>query len=265
MRVLFIHNRYKFAGGEDVAVEMESSILQSYGHAVETLIFDNTEISGFVSKIKTGISSIYNRESAARVKACIKVFNPDVIHVHNLFFLASPSVLYAAKKSGIPVVFTLHNYRLICANALLLRENKVCELCVNQTYPTAGIRYKCYRNSAPETALVTAVTSIHKFRNTWNEQVDKYIALTEFGRTRFENSSLKATKGKIQVKPNFIRDPGEGQHEREPFYLFVGRLSVEKGVEVMLNAFSGMPNREIRIVGEGPLEESLKHKFSQYS
>ena len=264
MKILFIHNRYKQFGGEDVVVEQEASLLADKGHEVRTIIFDNTSIAGFFSKLKTSFQSIYNFSSAKKIAGSISEFKPDIVHVHNLFIVASPSIIYAAQKAKIPVVMTLHNYRLICANALLLRDNTVCELCVSKKFPISGIRYKCYRNSAFGSALVTFITGFHKIFNTWKNKVATYITLNEFSRSKFLNSSLHVPTDKLITKPNFIPDPGETATQREDFFLFAGRLVVEKGVYVLAKAFAEMPEHKLVIVGDGPEKTRLQDQFKDH-
>jgi glycosyltransferase involved in cell wall biosynthesis len=166
VKILFIHNRYKQFGGEDVAVEQEAALLLAKGHEVNTLLFENRNITGFFPKLKAASQSVYNFSSARKVKKAIKELKPDIIHVHNFFFTASPSVLFVSHRHKIPSVFTIHNYRLVCSNALLLRNNKVCELCISKKFPLHGIRYKCYHNSRSASALVTLITGIHKLFGT---------------------------------------------------------------------------------------------------
>ncbi len=261
MKILFIHNRYKQFGGEEVAVEQESELLSAKGHAVKVLFFDNEKLTSFYSKLTTALQAIYNFSSARKAKKAIKEFSPDIIHVHNLFFSASPSVLYVSKRNKIPVILTLHNYRLVCSNALLLRDNKVCELCVNKRLPLHGIRYKCYHNSMAASALVTAITGTHKLLNTWKNKVSVYIALNEFSRNRFLQSSLELPAGKMVTKPNFVFDPGEGDAGRDEFFLFTGRIVKEKGVETLLNSFAAMQDKKLVIIGDGPERISLQEQF----
>ena len=260
MRILFIHNRYQQAGGEDIAVDLETNLLREKGHDVKLVLFQNRQPSGFIERVGLGGRAIYNFSSLKKLKNDIRSFNPDLIHVHNLFFDASPSALFAAKSFNIPVLLTLHNYRLVCANALLLRNGKPCELCVPKTFPTAGIRYRCYRNSMVESALVTTITSSHKLLGTWQHKVDRFIVLTEFAKSVFARSSLQSVKNKFFVKPNFLPDPGAGRHEREDFFLFVGRLSAEKGINPLLEAFSATVQRLI-VIGDGPDRQSIEARF----
>ena len=264
MRILFIHNKYKQYGGEDVAVELEIAILIKKGHDVRTIFYDNTSVKGLLSKILAGLRSIYNFSSAKEISKIILQFKPDVIHIHNLFFIASPSVIYAANRHKVPVILTLHNYRLICANALLMRNNEVCELCTQKKIPLAGIKYKCYRNSATESALVTAITGFHKLRNTWENKVSAYITLNEFSRSKLLHSSLQVPEYKMITKPNFVPDPGEGSIDREDFFLFAGRIAKEKGVQVLAKAFASMPEYKIIIAGDGPERKLLQEEFGSY-
>lgn len=257
MRVLFIHNQYKQYGGEDVALELETTLLKEKGHNVEMLLFSNDEPSATAGVLRAGMNAVYNKASANKVKQAIQQFEPDIVHVHNWFFAASPSVFYAAHKERVPVIMTIHNYRFVCANALLLRNEQPCELCVNKTWPTAGIRYKCYRNSASQSALVTAITGIHKSLHTWQNKVDNYIVLTPFAKSRLAGSSFKVNPEKMIIKPNFIPDPGQGNLPRENFFLFAGRLSIDKGVHVLMKAFALLPSAQLVIVGEGPEKDIL--------
>lgn len=247
-----------------MAVGLEIAVLINKGHEVKTIFFDNISIGGFFSKIAAGFRSIYNFSSAKEISKIILQFKPDIVHIHNLFFIASPSVINAANRHKIPVILTLHNYRLICANALLMRNNKVCELCTQKKFPLAGIKYKCYRNSVAESALVTAITGIHKFRSTWKNKVSAYITLNEFSRSKLLHSSLQVAEHKMITKPNFVPDPGEGSGDRENFFLFAGRIAKEKGVHVLAKAFAAMPEYKIIIAGDGPERKLLQEKFSAY-
>ncbi len=268
MRILFIHTRYKqSAGGEDTTVDAESKLLTEKGHEVRVVVFDNGEMGkGILGKVEAGVNAIYNRESARQIRTEIGGFKPDIVHVHNFFFTASPSVLIATHSLGIPLVVTIQNFRLICANCLLLRENKVCELCVTHRFPWFGVWYKCYHNSAVQSAVVGATAAIHKLLNTWTKKVDQYITPANFIRTRLIDSSLKLPEGMISVKRNFINDPGHtDEQSRESYYLFIGRLSVEKGVDLLLKTWSSGIREKLFIAGSGPEEIRLKNTYGHLS
>ena len=264
LKVLFIHNRYLHsAGGEDTTLEAEATLLQSEGHEVSILFFDNAGMgTGALGKLRAGISSVYNVSSQKLLRKTIKEFQPNIIHVHNFFFTASPAVIIEANRQKIPVVVTLQNFRLICANALLLRNNKVCELCVSHDFPWYGVKYKCYHNSGLQSAIVGAMSAVHKWAGTWKNKVDIFITPASFIRSKLIKSSLNVAAERIKVKRNFIADPGiSAAGDRKPFYLFVGRLSAEKGVEVLLEAWDNIKNEKLVIAGDGPEMQRLREKY----
>lgn len=268
MKILFVHNRYlQNAGGEDSTVEAETALLRARGHEVRILIFQNEKpSSGIVSGLVAGSKIIYNKASANILKGEALNFQPDIIHVHNFFYEASPSVIIEAKKLGFPVVVTLQNFRLICANGLLLRQNKVCELCVHHSFPWFGVKYKCYHSSSLQSAAVGSMAAVHKVMNTWRGKVDRYITPSIFMKNRLINSSLSLPAEKVSVKRNFVDDAGFAEpSSREPFFLFVGRLSEEKGVEVLLKVFKGIPGLKLILAGEGPLSEDLQNRYKEYN
>ena len=267
MKILLIHNRYTLHGGEDTVFEAEKALLEKNGHQIETLIFDNKSDAG-LAKLKMIYSIFYNSHSAKLLTDKIKAFQPQIIHVHNFFRMASPAIFYVAHKYNIPVVQTLHNYRLICANALLLRDNKPCELCVTHKFPLAGIKYKCFGNSYLKTAQLTLMTFLHKYLGTWKEKITTYICLTEFAKNKIAHSSLQIPLEKIVVKANFTEDIGyknvyyldnqdDIHQKREDFYLFIGRLSKEKGIDILLEA-AKKSNFNLEIIGNGDLKELVE-------
>lgn len=252
MRVLVLHNSYQTAGGEDVVVEAERSLLEANGHTVRMLAANNHGITSFPARIKAGISCVYSRDWKQRVLAEIRSFRPDVVHVHNFFPLLSPSVYYACREAGAPVVQTLHNFRLVCPNALLFRQGRTCEDCVGKSFAWPGVVHACYKESRLGTAAVASMLAVHRRMGTWTRLVDAYIALTDFARDKLIEGGLPAEK--VLTKPNFV-DPDIGPGEGTGGYaLFVGRLSGEKGIEVLLAAWERLEVAvPLKIVGDGPL------------
>ncbi len=258
MKILLVHNRYQQYGGEDATYESEKELLESHGHTVRSLLFDNSQIRGIGQRIKAGIQMIYNKESEGLLDKAIREFRPDLMHVHNFFYLASPSIFFAAEKNRVPIVVTLQNYRLICSGGLLMRNSEPCELCVNEIFPLSGVRYRCHRNSRLGTAYLTFQTGLHKLWNTWDQKITRYIAVTEFAKNKFMSSSLGLSDAKIVVKANSVADTDlVAVEQRENYYLFVGRLSKEKGIEVMLKAFENS-NFQLEIIGDGPLRPMVE-------
>ena len=257
MHILLAHNRYQRPGGEDVVFEAEAALLRAHGQQVSRYVEDNSEI-GYANRPAVAIGTIWSRRAASRLRRLLHEVKPDLVHFHNTFPLISPAAYVTCRRAGVPVVQTLHNYRLICPGALLFRDGHPCEDClprVGAAWP--GVLHACYRNSRPQTAVVAAMLAVHRLRQTWTRDVSIYIALTDFARGKFIAGGLPAAK--IVVKPNFVApDPGMEPAEKG-YFLFVGRLSPEKGVETLLRAWTRETIRvPLRIVGSGPLEAQVR-------
>ncbi|MFD2245461.1 glycosyltransferase family 4 protein [Pontibacter ruber] len=264
MRILFIHNKYKERGGEDSVFEAETELLQAHGHEVRSLIFDNSGIDSLASVLKLSYKMFYNSDAAKALEAEITAFRPEVIHVHNFFYVASPAVFFVANKYKIPVFFTVHNFRLICSGALLLRDGKVCEQCVQSILPLQGIIHGCHRGSKLQTAQLTFMTSFHKLVGTWRNKVTRYVVLTEFAKQKLLNSSLGLKPEQIVVKPNCVDDKGyTGPEQRQDYFLFIGRLTEEKGIDVLLKA-RDLADFPIKIIGTGPLAPLAEEYAAKY-
>jgi len=256
MRILLLHNRYRQQGGEDASVAAHLQLLKERGHDVSLIEANNTEIDGTAATARAAAGWVYSRKWRAKVATEIAAFRPDVAHVHNVFPLLSPSVIYACNAARIPVIQTLHNYRLLCPIGILFRAGKVCEACVGTSFPWAGVLHRCYHQSALGTAVVGTGTSIHRLLATYSRRVDRFIVLTEFAKAKFVSAHLPVVK--FEVIPNWLAsDPGPGAGNGG-FFLFVGRLSPEKGVAELLLAWSRIrtPAR-LKIVGAGPLESEV--------
>jgi glycosyltransferase involved in cell wall biosynthesis len=261
-RILVLHNRYKQPGGEDGVVAAEARLLRSAGHEVELLEADNTEIRGLRTLAAAG-SAIYSLSSRARVAAAIARFQPDVMHCHNLFPLLSTSVYDAARKAGVPIVQTLHNFRMQCVNGLLLESGQVCERCVGKSFPYPAVRLGCYQGSVAASAAAATAIASNTARRTYLDKVDIFIALSEFCRNKFLEFGLPASR--VVIKPNFLDvDPSEGDpcdvDSGRRHILFAGRIAPEKGLSTLLQAWplvraSGVT---LRIVGDGPDAAGLR-------
>lgn len=260
-RILIVHNRYQRAGGEDRVVEAEAELLREHGHEVFLYIDDNDRINE-IPKWKTAFQTIWNHESYRKLGSLIRENGIELCHFHNTFPLVSPAAYYAAKPAGVPVVQTLHNYRLLCPGSLLMREGRICETCVGRTVVWPGIAHRCYRHSYAASAATVAAITAHNFSGTWSRQVDCYIALGEFGKRKFIQGGLPAAK--IAVKPNFLDpDPGCGDG-RGGYALFAGRLSAEKGIMTLLDAWSNHPEFPVlHIAGGGPLAGAVQEACSR--
>jgi glycosyltransferase involved in cell wall biosynthesis len=250
MNVLVVHNRYREPGGEDRVVELETSLLERHGHNVLPYVLDNASITDG-NPLALAARTIWNRDVHREISRSIVRERIDVVHVHNTLPLVSPAVYYAAAAAKVPVVQTLHNYRMVCPSAVLMREGRPCVACVGRA-PLAAIGHGCYRGSRAASATVSAMLMVHRAAGTWQRRVDTYVAPTEFVRGIFVAGGLP--NDRIVVKPHFVDpDPGIGWG-RGRYALFVGRLSPEKGLDTLVAAWSRLRTPiPLRIVGDGPL------------
>jgi glycosyltransferase involved in cell wall biosynthesis len=263
MRILIAHNRYQQAGGEDNVVSVEAKLLADHGHEVELWLVDNQDLpSSLTGKIKTALSTSYSLTSRAIALDKIRNFQPDVVHVHNFFPQLSPSIYDACLDENVPVVQTLHNYRLICPGALLMRDGQICEQCIIGS-PYQAALHGCYRGSKIGSLVVAHMVCQHRKQGTWHHKVNRFIALTDFAKRKFVEAGFPAEK--ISVKANFVDDPlveSVPTHPLNPgFALFVGRISEEKGIKTILKAWSKLDDQILlKIAGTGPLESLLQDK-----
>jgi glycosyltransferase involved in cell wall biosynthesis len=250
MNILAVHNYYQNPGGEDVIFHAETRLLERHGHQVTRYTAHNATLTG-QSRPAVAVNTVWNRSAAREVRTLIRDTRPDVMHVHNTFPLISPSIYNAAADQGVPVVQTLHNFRLLCPSAVLMRDGRVCEDCVGTATRWPGVVHGCYRGTAAS-AVVAAMLCAHTAVGTWTDKIQRYIAISEFCRRKFIEGGLPADK--LVVKLNFLDyDPGIST-ERDGYVLFVGRLSREKGLGTLLEAVSRMRNTaRVKVVGQGPL------------
>jgi glycosyltransferase involved in cell wall biosynthesis len=263
MKVLLCHNYYQQPGGEDLCFAAEASLLESHGHQVIRFTCHNETISG-MRRFEVARRTIWNSGSFHELRELIRRERPAVMHCTNIFPLISPAAYYAARAEGVPVVQSLHNYRLFCLNACFLRQDRVCEDCLGKGVPWPGVLHGCYRSSRAASAVVAAMLSLHRVMRTGVRMVDRYFTLTEFSRRKFIAGGLPA--GRVAVKPNFVDpDPGPGRGQGG-YAVFIGRLSPEKGVQTLLSAWSRLGGRlPLKIIGDGPLAESVKAAALQRS
>lgn len=236
--------------------------MESYAHRVVRYSTHNDRVAE-MNRLALAGNTLWNSSTYQELRALIRQERPRVAHFHNIFPLISPAGYYAAKAEGVPVIQTLHNYRLLCPNAQFFRDGRVCEDCMGKVIPWPGVVHKCYRGSRAASAVVTAMLATHRASHTWTEMVDMYVVLTDFARRKFIEGGLPARK--LTIKPNFVYpDPGPGEG-RGGYALFVGRLSPEKGIGTLLAAWERLKEQiPLKVVGDGPLAELVASAASRY-
>jgi glycosyltransferase involved in cell wall biosynthesis len=258
MKILLVYNTYQEPGGEQVVFGKERHLLEEGGHEVFEYRRHNDEIKQYSTIKRLGLiaHTVWASDSHHDFTALLREKKPDIVHVHNTFPLISPSIFWACRSQGVPVVHTLHNYRLLCPGANFFRAGKPCEDCATGNF-WQGVFHGCYRHSRLETAPVALMLTVHHAGKTWSRMVDRYIALTEFSRSRFVNAGFP--QDRIVIKPNFV-DPDPGKRTGDGSYaLFIGRVSQEKGAETLLKAWRQLPQSYgLRIIGDGPSRAQLE-------
>ena len=258
MKILLVHNSYQQPGGEDVIFEQEGQMLKNAGHDVVLYRRSNWESQAYpgIQKIILAKGALWASDSRRDLVRLLREEKPEIVHVHNTFMMISPSIYSACHEANVPVVQTLHNYRLLCPAATLFREGKVCEECVGGSlWPS--VKYGCYRDSRPTTAVVAMMLTTHRLLGTWEHQVTCYVALTEFSRSKFIEGGLPP--GKIFVKPNFVSPDPYARTGNGDYALFVGRLSPEKRVTTVLAAWKRLPRSiPMKVIGGGPDRAQLE-------
>jgi glycosyltransferase involved in cell wall biosynthesis len=256
MKILMIHNRYRERGGEDYSTAAEVNLLRSAGIDCQFYQVDNRDQRSLGAS--AAINAVWSRSAAREISNIVKGRQIDLVHVQNFFPLLSPSIHWAANRAGAAVVQSLRNYRLACVNGQFFRDGRICEDCLGHS-PVSGIIHRCYRNSLGASSAVAAMLVMHRAISTWEHRVDRFIAVSGFTRTKMIEAGLSADK--VEVKPNFLeftpRAPGPGGGG---YFVYVGRLSEEKGIRTLVEAWKALPAPvpELKIVGSGPLDEFLK-------
>jgi glycosyltransferase involved in cell wall biosynthesis len=264
MKIVLVHNFYRQAGGEDVVFQSEKQLLERAGHTVIPYIRSNTELKddSLLHRIGIVAGMIWSQEERQSLAAILDAERPDIVHVHNTFIAISPSIYSACSERGIPVVKTLHNFRLLCPGASFFRNGMVCEECVHHSL-FRSVLHGCYRSSRQASAAVALMLTTHRVLGTWHRDVTRYIALTHFAKEKFVRAGFPADK--FMIKPNFA-DPDPGERTRAGEYaLFIGRIDETKGSRALLNAWKRLPVKyPLHVVGDGPDRQWMEDQAREW-
>ena len=263
--ILIAHNFYKNKGGEDTVFYNELEMLKEMGYNVFEYTRNNNEIANFsvLKKVFLPFSMIYSSKTKRDIKKIIIDNKIDIIHIHNTLNLISPSIYYIAKKMNIPIVQTVHNFRLLCPNGLFYRDNHICEDCPQKGL-NSSIKHKCYRGSKLQT--INNVIMLKKCRHDKIYKNVNFIFLTEFNKEKFVNFNKNLNifdENKFFVKPNFVEEIKFVEKGKKNQYIFVGRLEKTKGIIELINAWKNVKNNKLVICGTGPLENEIRDTVTQ--
>ena len=268
-RILQVHNFYQIPGGEDVVVRNEKKLLEEHGHEVFEYYRSNEEIKkgGKLKKILLPFTAVFSLKTYREVTKLIREKKIDIVHVHNTLTMVSPSVFYAAFHCKVPVVQTLHNFRMLCPAGSFFRNNRICEECVEQGMKCA-VKHKCYRNSTAQTIVSAMILKIHRALGTYRKV--NFICLTEFNRQKI----LESLRGKnvidekhLYIKPNFTFAEGvtpDDETEKEDYFLFAGRIESLKGIDIAVRAFEQLPDEKLYVAGTGPMMNEMKEYVASH-
>ena len=259
--VLIVHNYYQLSGGEDTVVENEKMLLETYGHKVILYTRNNSELKNFnlFRKLLLPCSAIFSIQTYREVKRIIQKEKIDIVHVHNTLTLISPSVYYAAFSNKIPVVQTLHNFRMVCPGALLYRDGQICEECIGRGLK-CSLKHDCYRNSKAQTLVSVLILGVHRLLGTYRRV--NYICLTEFNKNKLLDGNGKRifNERKMYIKPNFSLHSQEiiPYKDRKKQFVFVGRPEKVKGIDILLEAWRDIKDFQLIICGTSNEVDNIK-------
>lgn len=270
LKILQVHNWYQIPGGEDVVVANEKRLLEMNGHEVFLYSRNNSELNnmGIFKKLLIPFTAIYSFRTYRDVKRIIREKHIDVVHVHNTLMMVSPSVFYAAFRCHVPVVQTLHNFRMLCPAGSFFRGDRICEECSEKGLQ-CSLKYGCYRGSKVQTFVSAAILKIHRMLGTYRKV--NFICLTEFNKKKLSQLNKKGRAvvdmSKVHIKPNFtFQDADDFESSSKlDYFLFVGRVEALKGIDIVIKAFEQMRDQRLVVAGDGPLMEQMKEYIKEHN
>ncbi len=262
MRILLAHNFYKFFAGEDSIALREKELLESKGEDIYFYTKDNKETDNYNLKEKIIFfkQTVYSKKTRNEIIDIVKSFKPHIAYTHNIFPLISPSIFHTLYRESIPCVQNVQDYRWLCPNGVFYINNRVCERCKNGAFWNS-VRYRCFRNSFLLSGLYATTISINRHAGVF-KKIDAFLCTTEFNKQKLMEAGIEEKR--IFIKPNYLDishiEPSYGKGD---YIIFLGRLSPEKGLWTLVNAFEKLRDYRLCIVGTGPLEEPLKKYINE--
>ncbi len=252
MRILIIHNQYQHIGGEDFVMRQEMDILLK-DHEVELYSVKNVKgVKGYLQYLRYPI----NWSETQKIRRKIEAFKPDIIHIHNMHYALGPLFILHLKKLGIPMLMTLHNFRLICPSATLFYDGNIYLESIKSNFPWNAVKKRVLENSYIKTFWTAFTYWLHRKLGTFN-LIDQYVVLSDFSKRIFKESSFPVSIEKFVVKPNFVVQTAPDSIVDDQSFIYIGRLSEEKGILPLLHAWKAT-NYPLKIFGTGPLQSEVE-------
>lgn len=254
MKILLVHNYYREPGGEEEYVESLKDLLQTKGHSVRLFSKSNKVLDRGFEKLKTSFAMFWNPKLYNNFSAVLGSYKPDVVHFNNIFPLITPTAYWACKKLRIPIVQTVHNFRYMFPKSLLFRRGELCPYCLNKRFVYPAFLHSCYNQSLAYTFFFSLSHAFHYLLGSFN-LVNKFIFPSSFARNYYIRNS-KIAKENTEVINNFA-EPGKKAVSKSSYFLYVGRISQEKGIHELLQVFSRLPKSNLVVVGGGADEQEV--------
>ena len=266
MKILLVHNDYGKYSGEESVVDQMAVMWAEHGHQVVLLRMSTADSrDSLVGKMHGFLAGLYSPKGVREMRRILKVERPDVVNVHNLYPFISPAALFECKKAGVPVVMTVHNFRLICPTGLFMRDGKPCELCLERGNEWNCVRYNC-EHSLLKSVGYAARNAVARYSGAYRKCVDRFACITDFQRQKLIQAGFDA--GKIVVIPNSVPCPPSFQSTLGDYIAYVGRLSYEKGYDLLIEVARRHPDIQFRFAGAqrmpGEVETPKNVRFMGY-
>jgi glycosyltransferase involved in cell wall biosynthesis len=268
MKFLMGHNYYRSENpsGEDRSYEAEAAVLEAAGHTVIRYARSSDEVlrAGRPGMLRAGLSSVWSIQAYREIGSLLRTHDPDAAHFQNIHPLLSPSVYDACIQAGVPVVQALRNFRLLCPSGMYFRNGAVCELCRDKAVKEPAIRFGCYQGSRASSAAMAGMLAWHAWRKTFQRKVDVFVTPSQLVVDKFAQAGWDVSR--FVVKPNIVGVPTRPSPcPIDSYALYLGRLSDEKGIHVLLEAFRALPHRKLVIAGSGVLEGMVRTAAARHA
>lgn len=256
MKILLVHNDYGKYSGEESVVDQMAAMWAEHGHQVVQLRMSTADSrDSLMGKMHGFVAGLYSPKGVREMRRILKEERPDVVNVHNLYPFISPAALFECKKAGVPVVMTVHNFRLICPTGLFMRDGKPCELCLERGNEWGCVRYNC-EHSLLKSVGYAARNAVARYSGAYRKCVNRFACITDFQRQKLIQAGFEA--GKIVVIPNSIPCSTAPQSTLGDYIAYVGRLSYEKGYDLLIEVARRHPEIPFRFAGARRVSEALE-------